>query len=153
MLAYYYNFLLEFLIFRSSLLPPFCFRLCIDARQKRSQNLIELGSQGNALTVQTTLSSASLSLSSAIFVQTKYCLCFGKPSHFPPLLLLSKRVFRQKRPPQILGYLFPSTVLLSFFHLYQKALLPPFPIDAVTIVYVIKNLIGVIHKPIFGNQY
>ena len=27
------------------------------------------------------------------------------------------------------------------------------PMDAVTIVYVIKNLIGVIHKPIFGNQY
>ena len=150
MLAYYYNFLLEFLIFRSSLLPPFCFRLCIDARQKRSQNLIELGSLGNALTVQTTLSHRPyLSRQNIVYV-------LESPLIFHPsytLYLLSKRVFRQKRPPQILGYLFPSTVLLSFFHLYQKALLPPFPIDAVTIVYVIKNLIGVIHKPIFGNQY
>lgn len=152
MLAYYYNFLLEFLIFRSSLLPPFCFRLCIDARQKRSQNLIELGSQGNALTVQTTLSSASLSPWPYLSRQN-IVYVLESPLIFIPLLLLSKRGFRQKSPPQILGYLFPSTVLLSFFHLYQKVLLPPFPIDAVTIVYVIKNLIGVIHKPIFGNQY
>ena len=152
MLAYYYNFLLEFLIFRSSLLPPFCFRLCIDARQKRSQNLIELGSQGNALTVQTTLSSASLSPRPYLSRQN-IVYVLESPLIFLPLLLLSKRVFRQKRAPKISGYLFPSTVLLSFFHLYQKALLPPFPIDAVTIVYVIKNLIGVIHKPIFGNQY
>ena len=153
MLAYYYNFLLEFLIFRSSLLPPFCFRLCIvDARQKKSQNLIELGSQGNALTVQTTLSSASLSPWPYLSRQN-IVYVLESPLIFLPLLLLSKRVFRQKRAPQISGYLFPSTVLLSFFHLYQKTLLPPFPIDAVTIVYVIKNLIGVIHKPIFGNQY
>lgn len=87
MLAYYYNFLLEFLIFRSSLLPPFCFRLCIDARQKRSQNLIELGSQGNALTVQTTLSSASLSLlghicPDKILFMFQKALSFSSPYYF-----------------------------------------------------------------------
>ena len=120
MLAYYYNFLLEFLIFRSSLLPPFCFRLCIDARQKRSQNLIELGSQGNALTVQTTLSSASLSLLGHI-CPDKILFMFWKALSFSsPYYFYLKGVLDRRAHPKYWVIYSPLLFFFPFFTFIRK---------------------------------
>ena len=102
---------LEFLISPDQFFPPFVLEM---HTERGAESLIELGSQGNALTVQTTLSSA-------IFVQTKYCLCFGKPSFsfslWDPIIPFYLKGFLEveEATPNI-GFSIPF--LTSFFYLY-----------------------------------
>ena len=66
-------------IFDLQIIPsPFCFRLCIEMLEELELDWIRVPREH--------FNSSDNFITSAIFVQTKYCLCFGKPSHFPPLL-------------------------------------------------------------------